>query len=105
MQTNRSHSELEKSGRVGVGGAFVAIFRRFGARVFRNIAFGRGCLLRRVTTRGSASNALPEGQYFEPLGPQVLLGVVAANVAAPVVVVAAIVAALAPTTGCTSTSH
>ena len=34
---------------------------------------GRECLLRRVTTRGHASDALSEGQYSEALGPDVLL--------------------------------
>ena len=53
--------------------AFVAIFHRFGAGVFRDVAFGRGCLLRRVTICGPACDALSEGQYCEPLGPKMLL--------------------------------
>ena len=41
--------------------------------MFRNIAFGGGCLLRSVTTCVPAFDALPQGQCFGPLGLEVLL--------------------------------
>ena len=55
---------------MGVGRALCTTFRHFGAGMFLIIAPGRDCLLR---TRGPVSDALSEGQYSEPLGPEVLL--------------------------------
>ena len=43
------------------------------AALSQNVAFGKGCLLQRATTRGPTSDGHSEGQYSEPLGLEVLL--------------------------------